>query len=53
MDDTFLRECLSEVRDGEGVVIQSPRRQWANMIDRLVALGATEDELVRIQFEDT
>jgi hypothetical protein len=52
LDETFLQECLAEARDGEHVTIEAPRRQWTAMVGKLVKLGATAQEMVRIQFKN-
>lgn len=50
VDETFLSECLTEVRDGEAVTIQT---SWAEEDVRraLSKLGATDVELERITIE--
>jgi hypothetical protein len=45
LDEIFLQECLSELRDGETVTIDVGRRNRERVRDKLIELGATWNEL--------
>jgi hypothetical protein len=51
LDETFLQECLSELRNGETVTIQVGARSRSRVYDALVELGATREELDRLVVE--
>ena len=51
LDETFLQECLSELRDGETVTLRVGVRFRQKVRDALVKLGATREELDRLVIE--
>ena len=51
LDETFLQECLSELRDGETVTIRVGVRFREKVRAALVALGATRENLDRLRVE--
>lgn len=51
LDETFLQECLAELKSGETVTIRVPRTQRRKVRAYLLTCGATDDDLMRLHVE--
>ena len=51
LDETFLQECLSQLRDGETVTVRVGVRFRRKVREALADLGAARDELDRLVVE--
>lgn len=51
LDETFLQECLAELRDGERVTVHVGIQNRKRVRCALAELGATEEELDRLMVE--